>query len=59
MVPNNGIHTINLCKIKLALVGANILDIFFNIDSNEMIVWWLILIHLYDIYEFVVYFLLS
>ena len=40
-------------KTIWALVGSNIHDIFFNIDFDKMIVWRLISIPLYDIYEFV------
>ena len=55
MVPNNGIHRINSCKIKLGLSrGPDIHDTFFNKDSNEMIVWYLIDIDpLCDTYEIV------
>ena len=42
MVPNNEIHRINSYKINWALVGADIHDIFFDIDSNEEIVRYLI-----------------
>ena len=43
MVLNNGIHWTNSCKSNLELGGgANILDIVFDIDPSDMIVWWLI-----------------
>ena len=60
MVPNNGIHGINSCKSKLGLGGSpTSLIIFFYIVSRDMIVWYLILIPLYDKYEIVLHLLLS
>ena len=42
MIPNNGIYRINSCKNNLGFSGARFLDIFFDIGSNKVFVWYLI-----------------
>ena len=47
MIPNKGTHWTNSCKNNADLGGgSNILDIFFDIDSNGVFVLYLIGIEL-------------